>query len=38
MDKVKEFISDLKVWIAAAVALVSEWAFGIIEILKGFVN
>lgn len=38
MDKVKEFMSDLKVWVAAAVALVSEWAFGIIEIIKALVN
>ena len=38
MDKVKEFLADVKVWFAAAVALVSEWAFGIIEILKGFMN
>ncbi len=38
MDKIKEFLADVKVWVAAAIALVSEWAFGLIDILKGFMN
>ena len=38
MEKVKAFLADVKVWVAAAMALIAEWALGIIEILKGFVS
>lgn len=37
-DKVKEWVADFKVWATAAIAFLAEWAFGIIDILKGLFN
>lgn len=34
MDKVKEWLASFKVWAAAAIALVLEWAVGIVDALK----
>lgn len=37
-EKVKEWISEFKVWATAAIALAAEWAFGIIDAVKGLIS
>ena len=36
-DKVKEWLASAKVWLTAIVALIAEWALGIIDAIKGLV-
>jgi hypothetical protein len=37
-DKLKEWISDFKVWATALLAAAAEWAFGIIDAVKGLIG
>lgn len=34
-DKIKAWMSDFKVWVTAFIAVAAEWAFGIIDMVKG---
>lgn len=36
--KIKEWISDFKVWATAVLALIAERAFGIIDMLLGLIG
>jgi hypothetical protein len=36
LAKLKEFVTDIKVWITAAVVAVAEYAFNLIDLLQTF--
>lgn len=37
-DNIKVWITDIKVWATAAVALAAEWVFGLLDLIRGFVS